>query len=159
MNNLFLITGDEIYEKNECLEKIKASSPETYESIKIRIALGAGIEEYKKMYAVERQQEKGTSQAVNSLQTLNTFQKGIANLIIEEVNSGRALQDVIAELGNVHEGILEYVRNKTKQLAFYQNPTDEINRELENVERDTREAASLTDDKSDVKKQPEEQGE
>lgn len=33
MNNLFLITGDEVYEKNECLEKIKASFGEIVKGI------------------------------------------------------------------------------------------------------------------------------
>lgn len=121
------------------LKALKASSPESYESMKVRIALGAGIDEYKKMYAVELQQaasKEKQDESTNAICTLTTFQKSTANLIISEISSGRSMQDVINDIGTVNAAILEYVQTKIKEESFYQAQPDEIKAELLKLETD-----------------------
>lgn len=124
------------YEK---LKALKTSSAESYESLKVRVALGAGIEQYKERYEIapqistEQSQNESTKkdeQKVSIVKPLTTFQKNTAELILSEVSSGRSLQDVINDIGTINDEILEYVQSKIKEENFFQNPTDEVDNEV-----------------------------
>ena len=132
------------------LRALKLSSPESYEAMKVRIALGAGIDEYKSMYAVELQAapKEKQDESINAICTLTTFQKNTADLIIAEINSRRSMQDVINDIGTVNAAILEYVQTKIKQESFFRSPTDEVNNELALVEAGLEQVQETEDDRN-----------